>query len=403
MVSYALSFSSRQVFQRSVDMSKKASGQRPGGSSRKQRSRREKEMQWRQWVITGSFVVFGLVVTILAWGILEQYVIRPRTPVATVGEDVIRLDTYQKMVTYQRWEQNNYLARLNSQKQQFQAGGESQAFLVQYVDQQIQRTEQALRDLPITVLDNLIDDKLVRQECVARGIVVTDDEVELEIEEQFGYDRNPPTPEPTPITATLPITVTPTPTTEPMSYERFTELTTQQFEVIKEATGLSDEDIRGLFESVLYREKLEEQLREEVPTTAEQVHARHILVATQEEAQAVLDRLAAGESFDDLAAELSTDTSNKDDGGDLGWFPRGAMVDAFEEVAFSLEPGELSGIVETEFGMHIIKVEGHESDRELDEQALQSAQYAYVDDWFTTLRMSDTIVRSWDSSMVPGQ
>jgi len=384
-------------------MSKKVSRQRSGGLSRRQRSRREQERQWRQWVITGSFLVFGLVIVILAWGIVEQYVLRPRKPVATVGDEVIRLDTYQKMVTYQRWEQRNYLARLESQKRQFEAGGESQAFLVQYVDQQIQRTVQDIRNLPMTVLDILIDDRLVRQECAARGIVVSDQEIELEIEEQFGYDRNPPTPEPTPITATLPITVTPTPTVEPMSYDRFAELSKQQFDAIRTATDLSDEDIRGLFESSLYREKLEEQLNEEVATTAEQVHARHILVPTKEDAQQVLDRLAAGEAFNDLAAELSTDTSNKDDGGDLGWFPRGVMTDAFEEAAFSLSPGELSDIVETEFGAHVILVEAYESDRELEEEALQSAQYQYVEDWFTTQRMADTIVRSWDSTMVPAE
>jgi parvulin-like peptidyl-prolyl isomerase len=74
-------------------------------------------------------------------------------------------------------------------------------------------------------------------------------------------------------------------------------------------------------------------------------------------AEEVLARLRAGGDFNALAKEFSIDTSNKDQGGDLGWFGRGMMVKPFEDAAFALKPGELSGIVETQFGYHIIKLE----------------------------------------------
>jgi len=106
----------------------------------------------------------------------------------------------------------------------------------------------------------------------------------------------------------------------------------------------------------------------------EQVHARHILISVKSEdapaeegldktaarakAEEVLKRVKAGENFEALAKEYSTDPGSKENGGDLGWFGRGRMVPDFEKAAFALQPGQTSEIVESPFGFHIIKVEG---------------------------------------------
>lgn len=74
-------------------------------------------------------------------------------------------------------------------------------------------------------------------------------------------------------------------------------------------------------------------------------------------AEDIVRRARAGESFDALAKEYSSDPSNKDKGGDLGWFGRGRMVKAFEDAAFALQPGQVSDVVQTQFGYHIIKLE----------------------------------------------
>lgn len=90
--------------------------------------------------------------------------------------------------------------------------------------------------------------------------------------------------------------------------------------------------------------------------TQEEIKARHILVATEEEAQSVIDALGAGGDFEALAKEHSTGPSGAE-GGDLGYFTAGTMVAEFNDAAFALQAGEISAPVKTKFGWHVIKVE----------------------------------------------
>jgi parvulin-like peptidyl-prolyl isomerase len=117
----------------------------------------------------------------------------------------------------------------------------------------------------------------------------------------------------------------------------------------------------------------------------------------------VLARLEAGEDFVSLAKELSTDESSKEDGGDLGWFPRGVMAPAFEEAAFALQPGETSDIVQTSFGYHIIQVEERDPDRELEPSFLERRQASALSDWLEEQRQSEAVERHWSSDKVPPQ
>jgi peptidyl-prolyl cis-trans isomerase C len=87
-----------------------------------------------------------------------------------------------------------------------------------------------------------------------------------------------------------------------------------------------------------------------------EVHARHILVATEDDAQAALKRLKAGEDFAKVAKDVSKDPGSE--GGDLGWFTKDRMVPEFADAAFKLDPGQISDPVKSQFGWHIIKVEG---------------------------------------------
>lgn len=91
-------------------------------------------------------------------------------------------------------------------------------------------------------------------------------------------------------------------------------------------------------------------------TSEQEVHARHILVPTEEEAKKVEEELKKGADFAELAKKESKDPGASD-GGDLGFFTKEQMVPDFSKVAFALEPGKISDPVKTQFGWHIIKVE----------------------------------------------
>ena len=101
------------------------------------------------------------------------------------------------------------------------------------------------------------------------------------------------------------------------------------------------------------RKAYDEAAKAEPPQ--EEIHARHILLPTEEEAKKALARVKAGEDFAKVATELSKDPSGN--GGDLGWFTKDRMVPEFSDAAFKLKKGEISEPVKTQFGWHIIKVE----------------------------------------------
>jgi peptidyl-prolyl cis-trans isomerase C len=128
-------------------------------------------------------------------------------------------------------------------------------------------------------------------------------------------------------------------------------------EVIEKIT-ITEEDMRSYYNA-----------NSEAYSVPEMVRARHILIRVPEDAEekekdelkkkaeGVLEKVRSGDDFARLASELSDDRGSKDKGGDVGFFPRGRMVKPFEEAAFSLKENEVSGLVETKFGFHIIRVE----------------------------------------------
>jgi len=107
----------------------------------------------------------------------------------------------------------------------------------------------------------------------------------------------------------------------------------------------------------LLASRMAEEVVAEVPTQTVHVNARHIVVDTREEAQRLLEQIRAGADFAALARQYSQDAFTRERGGDLGYFPRGILTSSkVEEVAFSLQPGQVSEVIESELGYHIVQV-----------------------------------------------
>jgi peptidyl-prolyl cis-trans isomerase C len=131
-----------------------------------------------------------------------------------------------------------------------------------------------------------------------------------------------------------------------------------------------------------------------VPKTADQVHVRQILLYNAGDAQAVLAQLQGGADFDTLAATSPPQAVGLvDTDGELGWFPKGYLLEPkIEEAAFSLQVGQYSGVIQTEAGYHIIKVIERDAKHPLSPDAYLAMQELALKDWITQQRAEAAVV-----------
>ena len=373
----------------------------PKPETKKALAIRRKEERQTLYVYISLGAVGFIILLLLALGLYQELYAKPASPVAIVGSTPIRTDAYQRRVRLERYNIKRNIEALQSQKAYLDPQKEEDKFYIQLIDSQLKSLQSRLENIGLLVLEEMIEEELIRQKAAEEGITVSPEEVQLYIERLFGYERYPPTPTPTTITTTQTLTETPTPSPTPMSEEDFRRLYQSFLSILGKEAGISEQEYREMIAVELLREKLRQALAEKVPTTAEQVHARHILLDSEEEAKKVLEELKAGADFAELARKYSKDEDTKENGGDLGWFPKGEWEPAFDAVAFSLKVGEISDVVRTSRGYHIIKVEGHEMNRELDPDYLAQKRAAALDEWLQQARYSDKVRRLWKPEVVP--
>jgi foldase protein PrsA len=181
---------------------------------------------------------------------------------------------------------------------------------------------------------------------------------------------------------------------------KVTEVYTDFQESIKEEKELQEFYAKNNIDETFFREQIKSQMvaeefrrlvTEDVKADSArleelygsytiQVNASHILVEDDATAKLVLEKVKAGEDFAELAAEYSKDPGSAANGGSLGYFQRGAMVPEFEAVAFALGVGEVSDIVESQFGFHIIKIEDIQTVKDIEEGGANEEEITYYKD-----------------------
>lgn len=366
----------------------------------------QKEIEDRQKriIILSTIAILVVVFGLIGYGVLDRYVLKPKTPVIQLDSMTINAVEFEQRVRYQRVQVINQTYQLIEFVQSL--GGTPDIFA--YFEQQlILATTQLSQPLLIgqEVLQTLSDDLIIQAEAEKLGIEVDETQIDQEIRTVFGYfPEGTPTVSPagnqeedqdTSPTNTPQIEETsegePDPTATPLL--RPTEYTLDLFEEnyrnymdVLNNNGIKEKTFQDMVRMSLIREELMNVLSADLPLTQEQVWVRHILVEDELTAIEVTDKLADGQDFAVLAAEYSSDVSNKDNGGDLGWFARGMMVLPFDEAAFALEVGEISDPVQTDFGWHILQNLGKEL-LPIDEAAFEEIRNEVFSEWLVERRL----------------
>lgn len=247
-----------------------------------------------------------------------------------------------------------YLADYERQVAQYQA-----ALAASGEDLSSPETQQRLLQMRKQILDWMIEQVLLEQAAAGMGITVTEAEIDAEVARLIA---------------------------DAGSQEEFARRL--------ERSGMTLQDLRVQLQADLIRTRVLEQVRAPVPTQAEQVHARHILVDTPEMAQQILAQLQSGADFAQLARLYSQDESTRDAGGDLGWFPRGVLLaPEVEEAAFALQAGQISPIIRSAFGYHIVQTLERAESRPISPENLQLLQEQAIQRWIESLWQQATIER----------
>lgn len=401
-------------------------------------ARLQREQQQSRMILYAFVGILAAVVLLLVYGYLDINYFQLQKPVAKVGDTEILASQFEPRVRMQR---QQILAQYNQYAQYGQLFGMDVQTQLTQLETQLNSTE----TIGQSVLDQMINEQLIRLEAAKRGITVSDAELNEAKQSSFAFFPNgSPTPTVTPTEVTLPevpaeaykiVTKTPLPTAT-LEFTLTPEVTTGTVEAtataqpsatptatlepIPTATqgptatasptatpytlegfntqfsdaqermqklGLKEKDYLEFFDLQVLERKLLDDLTAELPRVEKQVWARHILVADEVTALTVIERLNNGEDFAVLAKELSTDTGSAQNGGDLGWFGSGAMVAEFEAAAFALEkPGDYTTTpVASDFGFHIIQLIAKQ-DRPLTAEQYDAAKNKVFSDWLTAAR-----------------
>lgn len=353
----------------------------------KQIARARRERKARRQILMISGALTAIVVVILGVGLVNELIVKPGQPVATVGDIEISTAEFQDRVRLER--------------------GQTISLILQYADllgvEQVYGIAAQLDDYETMgeqVLDTMVNEVLIRRAAAEIQLRVSDEEVSIMLEEREAYYRSgtptplptfTPRPSPTPITPTdtLPTpfpSITPRPSPTAVTQAAFEDLFRQRLRSME----TDEETYRAAIEMLLLVEQVREWLMEDVPPEEDQVQLDMLLFTTEETADAYLARLEAGERFDSLVSQVWGDPDSEGiDATSVPWTPfeelaadRGITVAQF---AFPLPVDTHSPVIESSEGEYVLlQVTGHEQ-RELSSSILSRREGNLYTSWLEGL------------------
>jgi parvulin-like peptidyl-prolyl isomerase len=397
--------------------------------SKKHLARQEREARQTRLITWTAIGVVILVILGIAYGILSDTLLLRFRPAVTVNGESLSLQDFQVRVRATRQSLIGQYMQYMQFGQMLGVDPRTDPSMSQALDNITSELDSST-SIGSRVIDDMTNSLLIRQYANANGIKVTAEEVDKSIQDALGYFPNgTPTQTLTPTTIIFPtlnatqmaiVSPTATPTTGPTSTPRPTwtpNLTAtktlvpsvtptatpytqkgyeEQLSNLKKnyvPAGMSDAQFRVIYyEDALYRDKVEKKITADVKHEQEQVWARHILLATTDEAKArdIYNQLKAGADFATLAAQNSIDTTTKDKGGDLGWFGRGKQAPDFETSVWPMKIGVINEPFKSTYGYDIVQVLGHEV-RPLTDTEYQDAVNNAFNDWLQTEKTNSKV------------
>jgi parvulin-like peptidyl-prolyl isomerase len=368
----------------------------PAPLTRKQRHHVRNDQVQSRWVWAITAIILVLVAAVIGFGYYSTYFLQVNNPAAFVYGEKITIAQVQKEVRWQRMQMIATYSRLNLASTNLLDPAQAQVYLAQA--DQIRTALANKTAIGDAALQFLIESKIARHEAAARGVVVTDAEVQARVNDMLGFipeatltampspsNTVPFTPTPTwTVTSTLTpggptftptstitptptitptfaitgtvtrsltptITSTPTivPTATPFTQAAFEKYYTLYLSDIRRLTFMTETDFRERVRSELTIEKVKLAVMAGVVRNEDQVHLAQIVVADEATANEVRARVAGWASWDAVAKEVSLDTATKDTGGDIGWIAEGDPPSDLEKAAFALNKGEISQPIKT--------------------------------------------------------
>jgi hypothetical protein len=418
-----------------------AKGQKSQIVTKKHLARQQRERLQNRYILIASIAVIVLVVGLIGYGIVQQYIIQPNQPVAKVGNQVITTKQFQ---TFARYERVQWIRQYQNYQQLAQYFGSDQSTM-SYIQQLMSQIDYQLQPTNVgqNAVDYLVANQIIQKEADKRGITISAAEVDKLLEDALGYYPNgtpttapttipvptstlnptqialiPPTATaiptstaiPTPTITVTQVVVSPTPTiiitptvtatagaltpaSTPLPSP--TPYTTQEYATnfqsflsnMKSVASLSESDLRWIFTMQQLRQKVFDAFTADISRQQDEVWARHIVVSDQTQAQSINDRLSKGENFETVATEVYSGTSNTID---LGWFVQDTLDPTAQNIVWTMQIGQISQPIQTATGWEIYQVLGHEV-KTLTDSELDTLKQNKFQKWIDAQKTAETV------------